>query len=127
MQTRSINAADAPAPAGNYSQALEVTGASRTLYLSGQIPADRAGTVPPDFTSQARQCWTNIAAQLEAAGMSLDHLVVVRIYLSDRRYAMENRAVRQEVLGDRAPALTVIVADIFDAAWLLEIEAVACA
>jgi 2-iminobutanoate/2-iminopropanoate deaminase len=127
MQTRKINAADAPAPAGNYSQAFEVTGAARTLYISGQIPADRAGTVPPDFTSQARRCWANIAAQLAAADMSLDHLVMVRTYLSDRRYAMENRAVRQEVLGERAPALTVIVADIFDAAWLQEIEAVACA
>jgi enamine deaminase RidA (YjgF/YER057c/UK114 family) len=126
MQTRPINSADAPAPAGNYSQALEVTGASRTLYISGQIPADRAGTVPPDFAGQARQCWINITAQLEAAGMGLDHLVMVRTYLSDRRYAMENRAVRQEVLRDRAPAITVIVADIFDAAWLLEIEAVAC-
>ena len=37
MQRRDINAADAPAPAGQYTQAVEVTGASRTLYLSGQV------------------------------------------------------------------------------------------
>jgi len=45
--------------------------------------------------------------------------------LSDRRYGQENRDVRREVLGDRAPASTVIIAGIFDDAWLLEIEAIA--
>lgn len=33
--------------------------------------------------------------------------------------------VRQEVLGDRAPALTVVIATIYDEDWLLEIEAIA--
>jgi 2-iminobutanoate/2-iminopropanoate deaminase len=37
MQRRDINAADAPAAAGQYNQAVEVTGAGRTLYLSGQV------------------------------------------------------------------------------------------
>ena len=37
MQRRDINAADAPAPAGQYTQAVEVTGASRTLYIRGQV------------------------------------------------------------------------------------------
>jgi enamine deaminase RidA (YjgF/YER057c/UK114 family) len=127
MPLRPINAADAPAAAGGYSQALEVVGATRTLHISGQIPTDRDGKLPPDFVGQARQVWANIEAQLRAAGMTLDNLVSVRTYLSDRRYAIENRTVRQEVLGDRAPALTVIIAGIFDEAWLLEIEAVAAA
>jgi len=35
--------------------------------------------------------------------------------------------VRREALGERAPAMTVIIADIIDAAWLLEIEAMAVA
>jgi enamine deaminase RidA (YjgF/YER057c/UK114 family) len=37
MQRRDINAADAPAPAGQYTQAVEVTAATRTLYISGAI------------------------------------------------------------------------------------------
>jgi 2-iminobutanoate/2-iminopropanoate deaminase len=37
MQRRDISAADAPAPAGQYTQAVKVTGAARTLYLSGQL------------------------------------------------------------------------------------------
>jgi 2-iminobutanoate/2-iminopropanoate deaminase len=35
--------------------------------------------------------------------------------------------VRNEVLGGRATALTVVIAGIFDAAWLVEIEATAAA
>jgi hypothetical protein len=31
------------------------------------------------------------------------------------------------VLGDRSPALTIVIAGIYDEAWLLEIEAVAAA
>ena len=38
-----------------------------------------------------------------------------------------NAGVRQRVLGSHSPALTVIICDIFDEAWLLEIEAVAAA
>ena len=57
--------------------------------------------------------------------MSFDDLVKVTIFLSDRRYGVENRQIRQEMLGPRSPALTVIITGIFEAAWLLEIEAVA--
>ena len=46
-------------------------------------------------------------------------------YLSDRKYKVENRAARLKALGDHAPALTVVIAGIFDDDWLLEIEAVA--
>jgi 2-iminobutanoate/2-iminopropanoate deaminase len=35
--------------------------------------------------------------------------------------------VRREVLKERTPAITIIVADIYDEAWLLEIEAIAAA
>jgi hypothetical protein len=54
-------------------------------------------------------------------------LVKVTIFLSDRDYALENRTARQEALGTRQVALTVIITGIFDAAWLLEIEAIAAA
>ena len=44
-----------------------------------------------------------------------------------RDYALANREIRQEVLGSHSPALTVIIAGIFDEKWLLEIEATAAA
>ena len=127
MQQRRINAADAPAPPSHYSQAMEVTGATKLLFVSGQIPVARDGSLAKDFRSQARQAWANVESQLRAAGMTLDNVVKVTIFLASRRDAMENRAVRQEVLGERAPALTVIITGIFDESWLIEIEAVAAA
>jgi 2-iminobutanoate/2-iminopropanoate deaminase len=125
MIRRALNAADAPQPAGGYAQALEVTEARRLLFISGQIPVRPDGTLPDTFAEQARQVWANLEAQLRAAGMSLGSLVKVTVFLSDRAHSPENRAVRHEVLGDQEVALTVIIAGIFDAAWLIEIEAIA--
>ena len=106
-------------------QGHEVIDARRLLFVSGQVPADKDGNVPRDFKAQARLAWSNVAERLASAGMTLDDLVKVTIFLSDRRDRADNAAVRKEVLGDRAPALTIIIAGIYDEAWLLEIEAVA--
>jgi len=125
MAFRSINAEAGPAPAGSYSQAVETRGTTRRLYISGQVPVAPDGSLPSGFRDQARRVWANIEAQLAAAEMTLDHLVKVTTFLSDRAHILENREVRQEALGDRAPALTVVIAGIFDEAWLLEIEAIA--
>lgn len=127
MQVRAINAPDAPQPPSRYAQAVEVMDARRVLYISGQIPETPDGTLPGTFGEQCRQVWANIEAQLRAADMTLDNLVKVTIFLARRSDAMENRAIRQEVLGERTPALTAIVTGIFDERWLVEIEAVAFA
>lgn len=127
MQLKAVNAASAPQPAGGYAQALEVVDANRLLFVSGQVPETPAGVVPPDFDAQARLVWSNVRAQLEAAGMTMANLVKVTTFLSSREYAAANREVRNEVLGAHSPALTVVVAGIFDEKWLLEIEAVAAA
>ncbi len=59
--------------------------------------------------------------------MSVENLAKVTIFLSSREHATPNREVRTEFLGTHAPALTVIIAGIFDPRWLLEIEAYAVA
>jgi 2-iminobutanoate/2-iminopropanoate deaminase len=125
MKGRSINATDGPAPSGGYSQAFEVEGAKRILHISGQIPVEADGSVPKEFEGQARLAWKNLERQLVAAGMGLENIVKHTTYLSSREYRAANSKVRQEVLGGLSPALTVIIADIYDASWLLEIEAVA--
>ena len=53
MQNRKINAELAPQPASAYSQAYEVSGSTRTLYISGQLSIDADGTTPPDMAAQA--------------------------------------------------------------------------
>nr|WP_295468690.1 RidA family protein [Mesorhizobium sp.] len=127
MKLTPINAPDAPQPVGGYAQTMEVTGASRILYVSGQIPAATDGSVPDSFEAQARLCWANVIAQLRAAGMTLDNLVKVTIFLSDRKHIADYRKVRIEVLEGRQIGLTTTITGIFDEKWLLEIEAIAAA
>jgi 2-iminobutanoate/2-iminopropanoate deaminase len=111
----------------SYAQGALVTAASRTLFVSGQVPEDADGTVPDDFDAQCRLAWRNVLAVLEQAGMGVRNLVKVTVFLSDRRYREANARIRHEVLGGHSPALTIIITGIYDQAWLLEIEAVAMA
>jgi enamine deaminase RidA (YjgF/YER057c/UK114 family) len=128
MKRREINAADAPQPSmGAYSQAVELTDAKRIVFVSGQIPVAADNRIPEGFEAQARQAWANLIAQLRAADMTLDNLVKVTLFLSDRKYIPDYRKVRQEVLNGRQIALTTIVTGIFDEKWLLEIEGIAAA
>ena len=127
MKLSPVNSAIAPQAAGGYSQAFEVTGAQRILYISGQVPETLDGEVPKDFVEQARVAWNNVIAQLASADMAVENLTKVTIYLSSREFAILNREIQQEFLGGHRPALTVIIVGIFDEKWLLEIEAIAAA
>ena len=124
MPKMPINAPDAPQPSGGYAQAVKIFSADM-LFVSGQIPVDADGVVPDSFADQCRLVWRNVEAHLRAAGMGLADIVKVTTYLADRAYAQENSAIRQEVLAGLTPALTIIIAGIYDPAWLLEIEVVA--
>ncbi|WP_129641300.1 RidA family protein [Peristeroidobacter agariperforans] len=122
MSNRAINSSGL-----SYAQACLVERPSKLLFISGQVPADAEGKVPERFEDQCRLVWRNIEAQLIAAGMKLTDLVKVTVFLSDRQYRAANAAVRKEVLGTHAPALTIIITGIYDEEWLLEIEAIAAA
>ncbi|TAJ71970.1 MAG: RidA family protein [Phenylobacterium sp.] len=111
--------------ARSYSQACLVEAPRRWLFVSGQTPTDAEGAAPEAFEDQCRLAWGNVERQLAAAGMGLDDLVKVTVFLADRRYREANYTIRHEVLAGRSPALTVIVCEIYDPAWLVEIEAVA--
>lgn len=119
-----INAPDAPSASGGYAQAVRVE-AKELLFVSGQIPVGADGTVPETFVDQCRLVWRNVEAQLRAGGFGLADIVKVTTFLSDRAYAAENSVIRQEVLAGLTPALTIIIAGIYDPAWLLEIEVIA--
>ena len=125
MNRETINAKNAPAPRGGYSQAVKLTDFKTLLFISGQIPVSDDDKVPESFEDQARLVWRNIDAQLKAAGMSKADLVKVTTFLADRHHTMANREIRSEYLGSIAPAMSVVIASIFDEKWLLEVEAVA--
>jgi 2-iminobutanoate/2-iminopropanoate deaminase len=127
MDRSKINAADAirpPAESG-YSQAVAIAGFKRLVFVSGQVPIDPAGVVPAGFTAQLRQAWTNVEAQLRAAGMGLANIIKVTTFITDRAHAIETRTIRRQILGDMCPAATTVMAGLFEAEWLVEIEVVA--
>jgi 2-iminobutanoate/2-iminopropanoate deaminase len=110
-----------------FAQACEVSDFSRLLFISGQVPEDENGGVPPDYPSQYRLAWANVEKQLKAAGMSFDNLVKATIFLSDRALIAQSGGLRASILGERTPAITIVLTGIYDEKWLLEIEAVAAA
>ncbi|MFG1816385.1 RidA family protein [Kribbella sp. NPDC049174] len=123
-----LNPAILPAAAGNYTHGVQVDGAQRMVFVSGQVPwGNEHGRVPESFEAQCRMVWRNVLAVLAEAGMGVRNLVKVTTYLSDRQYRAINSKIREEVLGEHAPALTIIICDIYAENWLLEIEAVAMA
>ena len=104
MQRRDINAADAPEPAGQYTQAVEVTGANRVLYLSGQVGVAADGSIPPDAEAQCALAWRNLRAQLRAADMEIANLVKINTIVRDAVDIAAVRAGRAAVLGAAAYA-----------------------
>lgn len=66
-------------------------------------------------------------AQLEAADMAVDNIVKLVTIVPDPSDIPATRAARSDVLGDRKPASTLIVAGLANPAWKVEIKAVAVA
>lgn len=127
MQIRHVNAPDAPAPSGQFTHAVEVTGASRTVYISGQVGSAMDGSIPEDATAQGRLVWHNIQAQLRAVGMSVDNIVKMVTIITSLDHLAASRVARGEALGDRKPASTLIVGGLVNPAFKIEIEVVAVA
>jgi 2-iminobutanoate/2-iminopropanoate deaminase len=109
-----------------FAHATHVTEITEWLFVSGQVGTDdNYENPPPTFKEQARVAWKNVERRLSAVGMSMTDIAKVTIYLADRKYRGDNFEVRCEVLGTHRPAITIIAADIYDEAWLLEIEVIA--
>ena len=113
-------------PPASYSQAVKAAG---LVFVSGTAPHDPATGAIKGATvqEQTRQCLTNIAAILEAAGSSMDKIVSVTIVLADEddfagmneeylRWFPSNPPARQGAkLPARIPGLKVSIAAIAEA------------
>jgi 2-iminobutanoate/2-iminopropanoate deaminase len=110
-----------------YSQAVLITESVRLLFISGQTPQDEHGAVAEGFDDQCHQAWRNVVEVLAKAAMSERNLVKVTVFLSRRSDRDANARIRHEMLGELSPALTVVIAGIYDEGWLIEIEAIAAA
>lgn len=119
------NPIEIPAPAGGYVHALEVFPNARYLFVSGQIPTAEGSSAPSTFEAQALAVWQHIIHILRSGGMSLTDIVKVTTFLTHRDQADANGRIRREVLGTHTPALTVVVVELLDTQWMLEIEVIA--
>lgn len=108
MTRSAVVAPDAPEAIGPYSHAIEATG--RFVFLSGQTPLDPSTglLVAGDVTAQARQVFANLTAVLEAAGLSLDDVVKVTVFLTDMADFEAMNAVYATVFSAPFPARTTV-------------------
>ena len=121
MTRKIVFTTKAARPPATYSQAVKAAG---LVFVSGTAPVDPAtGQIKGDtIQEQTRQCLTNIAAILEAAGSSLDHIASATIVLADEddfagmneewlRWFPANPPARQGAkLPVRVPGLKVSIA-----------------
>ncbi len=111
-------------PVSAYSHAVLVPAGSDIILTSGAIGIDKDGNVPPEFDAQCRLVWSNIAHILADAGCSLGDIVRINAFLKRRQDAAAFRDIRDEMVPQK-PAATVIISELIDPSWLIEVEVTA--
>lgn len=115
------------ASGADYAHAMEVIEPRRTLYVSGTMGLEADGRAGQDLDAQLALVWQNIRVILAAAEMSVDNIVRVTSYLTDRSQVDANQNARVAALGGRAVPTTAIVVQTLRDDWLVEIEVIAAA
>ena len=59
------------------------------LYISAQGPRRADGTTTSRFSDQVRQCLDNAKHLVEAAGLTMEHVVYVQVYVEDTSHSQE--------------------------------------
>lgn len=113
-------------PYRGYVHAMEVSGGTRLLFISGLNAFEADGsTMPESFEDQAELIWKHIKTILAAAGLGIDNLVSLRTYLADPKFDQANARIRAEQLGSHRVSSTVVCCTLLEPSWKLEVEAVA--
>ena len=105
--------------AATYSKAVVVSGAGRTVYVSGGLSPKGS------MAEQANACFDQIDEALRAVGGSLAHVVRITAWLTSLDEYGEYNRVRGERFGADLPASAAVqVAGLLRGA-LIEIDAIA--
>ena len=78
------------------------------LYVSGQGPRRADGTIPSAPNAQFRQALDNIKVVVEAAGLTLNNVVYLQVYLTDMKSYSEMNQVFAEYFPKTPPARAVL-------------------
>jgi enamine deaminase RidA (YjgF/YER057c/UK114 family) len=109
-------------PVVGYSRAVRV---GDLVWVSGTAPIPADGSDPPgEAYEQARLCLEIIGGALERAGARLEHVVRTRIYVVDAAIFDDVARAHGEIFGEIRPATSgIVVKELLDPRWLVEIEA----
>ncbi|HBK94054.1 MAG TPA: reactive intermediate/imine deaminase, partial [Porphyromonadaceae bacterium] len=104
-----ISTKHAPAAIGPYSQAIEAKG---MIFISGQTPIDplTGELVTGGVKEQAVQCFKNIRAILDEAGLTTENIVKTTVFLGDMAYFAEMNEVYASQFDGDFPARSAIAA-----------------
>jgi enamine deaminase RidA (YjgF/YER057c/UK114 family) len=78
------------------------------VYVSGQGPHLPDGATPTNFPDQVRQSLDNVKKVVESAGLSMDHVVYVQVYLEDTAHYRELNDVFANYFPQDPPARGVL-------------------
>ena len=114
------------APFARYSHAIEIAGADRLVFCSGQLGVDPDETVPPTVEGQAERCFENIRAILGEAGLTMADIVRINAYVTGREHMKGYMSVRDRYTRDPPPASTLMIVGGFTRQeFLVEVEVIA--
>ncbi|WP_459807844.1 Rid family detoxifying hydrolase [Halopiger thermotolerans] len=121
---RTVSTDDAPAAVGAYSQA---TRTDDVLITAGQLPLTADGELLDDESvgDQTRQCLENVAAILEAEGLSMDDVLKTTVFLDDIDDFEEFNEVYSEFFDEEPPARSAVEVGRVPKGAAIEIEAIA--
>jgi len=121
---KAISTANAPIPAGHYSQAVVYGG---VVYVAGMLGIDpqNPDAHPGDAAQQTRQALANVSAVLEAAGSDLTRVVRMMVYVSGHDLWGDVNTAYAEAMGDHRPARAIVPVQSFREPFVVEIVATA--
>jgi reactive intermediate/imine deaminase len=102
---RRVIAPPGPTPVGPYSPGI-LTG--DFLYVSGQGARNREGQMPAAVDAQVRQTLDNVKGIVEAAGLTMEHVVYSQVYLHDMAAYDEMDRIWREFFAKAPPARAVL-------------------
>lgn len=103
---RAVNPVGTAAPEGRaFSPAVD---AGDYVYISSQGPQRQDGSVPSGIGDQVRQALDNVKAIVEAAGLNMEHIVYMQVYLEDISQYPEMNRVFHDYFGKNPPARAVL-------------------
>ncbi|MBI2943691.1 MAG: RidA family protein [Candidatus Wallbacteria bacterium] len=119
-----MRSADAPAPVGPYSQAVE---AGDFVFLAGQIPLDPATGQLIDGTieEQTERVMANLRAVLAAAGLGFGSVVKTTIFLESMEDFARVNAVYGKYFSECPPARSTVEVSHLPKGAAVEIDLVA--